>query len=706
MPFTLKQTQHYLDDIEHLPVEIRESQLPVTQKQLQEDPHQSALRSHPFNAFRRGRVFRSSVNDQYRVVWWYGDRDQSIILWHVGTHAMIDDLENLKNIPRIHIAREIRAPQINQNQPEKDEQADQVEQILKPEGIFHGISPTHLRLFGVQNSLIDRVRQIIDINELFNLDIPKQAQQILISLYTNPDWTPDNLLDIRQVFYRANADQLEDYCKGKIRKLMLDLSPDQEKVIGTRSEGVLLIKGVAGSGKTTVGVYRALFMSKNRGFIDSKPVLFLTYNETLAQVVEKIFVELTPKDEHKDLSSRIQAFTIRDWCLEFLGTDSRVYDLKKANSMLSSAISANVPKDATYEFLKKEDFIPIEIAQVIKGRGVTTWEEYRNLKRIGRGQPLVESQRQIIWNVYLDYQQRLVDEGVMDEADLIIEALNRLRIGPDYVPYPEVVVDEAQDLTPKALELASVLAGGGRSHGLCLLADPSQSIYYKGISWKDGNIQIHSSRVKTLRKNFRNTKPILEAAWALSKADPQRTLDEAIEPDSTDRPGSRPHVFTVNDQSEQDLKCMKELVINYSQTNQYRLGDIAVLCRTREKTQAVTNYLNRLEIPVCHFREEKFDVFENNVKVITVNSAKGLEFPVVILMNVDEGVIPRRLNHIQDKEDLEAALRIERQLLYVGMTRAADELCLLTTSGKCSRFIKDIPENLLDIKPVDWHGCL
>lgn len=697
MIFTLKQTQEYLEDLKNLPIKIRESQLPITHRQLQEDPHQSALRSHPFNAFRSQRVFRSDIDKKYRIAWRYGDGDQSIILWHVGKHTLIDDLENLKSIPESRIVKEISPAPKKQEPSAKNEHS--VSYDKPAQLIFHSIPPTHLRLFGVPESLVEKVRQIVDIDDLFRLDLPKQAQQILLSLYTNPDWSPDNLLDIRQILYRANADQLEDYCKGKIRKLMLDLSPDQEKIVGTRAKGVLLVKGVAGSGKTTIGIYRALHLAKNRKLFTSKPVLFLTYNETLAHVAEKIFSELISKDEHEELRKRIHAVTIRNWCIEYLNNGARVFDLTKAKNLLNTVISARIPKDIEYDFLKKEAFIPTEIAQVIKGRGINNWVEYKTIERVGRGQRLLEKPRRLIWDIYCDYEQRLLEDNVMDEADLFLIALSQIKMDSSFEPYPEVVVDEAQDLPPKALELAAALAGGGRSYGLCLLADPSQSIYYKGISWKDGNIQIHSSRVKTLRKNFRNTKPILESAWALLKADPQHTLNEAIEPDSTDRPGLKPRIFSTEGQSDQDLKCMKELIIHYSETNRYRLGDIAILCRNREKTLAVTSYLKRSEIPVCHFREDKFDVFENNIKVITINSAKGLEFPIVILMNVDEGVIPRKLDHIQNEEDLEAVLRVERQLLYVGMTRAADELCILTTSGRPSRFIKDIPEDLLEWNP-------
>lgn len=705
MQFTLKLTQSYLEDVDGLPVEIRQNQIPRSHRQLQEDPHQSALRSHPFNAFKQQRVFRSDVDKKYRIAWWYGTGDQSIILWHVGKHSEIDDLENLKNIPKIQIADEIRSPSLKMAQIRKEDLAPDMSLSAAAEGIFRSVNPTHLRLFGVPEKLVEKVRKLIEIDDLFQLDLPRHTQQMLLSLYTNPDWSPDCLLDIRQIFYRANADQLEDYCRGNIRKLMLDLSPDQEKIVGMQASGALLVKGVAGSGKTTVGIYRALHLARNRGLFTSKPVLFLTYNETLAKVVEKLFFELTPKSEYINLKENIYASTVRDWCIQYLSAGEEVFNRKKAVNELSKIMSVRIPKDEKFDFLKKEDLISTEIAQVIKGRGIESWEEYQKIERVGRGRQLSERPRRLIWEIYCEYQQRLSELRVMDESDLVLEALRKVKLDSTFEPYPEVVVDEAQDLPPKALELAAELAGGGGSFGLCLLADPSQSIYYKGISWKDGKIQIHSSRVRTLKKNFRNTKPILEAAWALSKADPQHTLDEAIEPDSTDRLGTKPQIYVVDDQSEQDLKCMKELLIRYSSNNRYRLGDIAVLCRLSEKTKSVKNYLERAEIPVCHFREDNFDVFENNVKVITINSAKGLEFPAVILMNVDEGVIPRKMDHIDNKEDLEAALRIERQLLYVGMTRAASDLCMIVTSGKGSRFLRDIPENLLDQKYACENGC-
>ena len=70
---------------------------------------------------------------------------------------------------------------------------------------------------------------------------------------------------------------------------------------------------------------------------------------------------------------------------------------------------------------------------------------------------------------------------------------------------------------------------------------------------------------------------------------------------------------------------------------------------------------------------------------MTLHGAKGLEFPAVILCGVKKGVIP--LENGKQPVDLEE----ERRLFYVGMTRAKEEL-VLVTSSEPSPFLSEIPE--------------
>jgi len=93
---------------------------------------------------------------------------------------------------------------------------------------------------------------------------------------------------------------------------------------------------------------------------------------------------------------------------------------------------------------------------------------------------------------------------------------------------------------------------------------------------------------------------------------------------------------------------------------------------------------------------------ENRVTLMTIHSSKGLEFPVVFIAGMDEGLFPL-FRSLDDKSELEE----ERRLFYVALTRAEEKVYLLyatnrrrmgaeTVNGLPSRFINEIPEDALD----------
>ena len=100
---------------------------------------------------------------------------------------------------------------------------------------------------------------------------------------------------------------------------------------------------------------------------------------------------------------------------------------------------------------------------------------------------------------------------------------------------------------------------------------------------------------------------------------------------------------------------------------------------------------------------DNYDEAQDTVTLMTLHSAKGLEFPVVFLMGMEEGVFPG-MRSFGDDEEIEE----ERRLCYVGITRAKERLFLSRAKSRMlfgatkynppSRFLGEIPDELLDCK--------
>ena len=98
---------------------------------------------------------------------------------------------------------------------------------------------------------------------------------------------------------------------------------------------------------------------------------------------------------------------------------------------------------------------------------------------------------------------------------------------------------------------------------------------------------------------------------------------------------------------------------------------------------------------------DNYDAETDSVVMMTLHSAKGLEFPVVFIPGMEEGIFPSMQTIIEASE-----LGEERRLAYVGITRAKEKLYLLktrermlfgsTTHNRESRFVTEIPANLLE----------
>lgn len=104
---------------------------------------------------------------------------------------------------------------------------------------------------------------------------------------------------------------------------------------------------------------------------------------------------------------------------------------------------------------------------------------------------------------------------------------------------------------------------------------------------------------------------------------------------------------------------------------------------------------------------DNYDQDSNSVVLMTLHSAKGLEFPVVFMPGMEDGLFPSFMSMTEGEDKLEE----ERRLCYVGITRAREKLYMLhtqqrtvfgrTQSSMRSRFIKELPIEVTNLQALD-----
>ncbi|PHS75077.1 MAG: DNA helicase II [Porticoccus sp.] len=132
------------------------------------------------------------------------------------------------------------------------------------------------------------------------------------------------------------------------------------------------------------------------------------------------------------------------------------------------------------------------------------------------------------------------------------------------------------------------------------------------------------------------------------------------------------------------------------------LQELVIACRSFEPEEKelppLPQFLDRAALDAG---DRQADVGEDAVQLMTLHSAKGLEFPLVFLAGMEENLFPHRMS-AEDPDRLEE----ERRLAYVGITRAMQKLYLtfaesrqqygIENYNRVSRFVRDIPANLVE----------
>lgn len=254
-------------------------------------------------------------------------------------------------------------------------------------------------------------------------------------------------------------------------------------------------------------------------------------------------------------------------------------------------------------------------------------------------------------------------------ADATVRAVDTGRVPSGQ--YSALLIDEAHDFEDAWLRLAGRMVSP-TTNSLLVLYDDAQSIYQKQRrKFNFATVGIEArGRTSILRLNYRNTAEVLALAMQCAQtllAAEERGEDEIqrVTPATAGRRGPMPVLIQARHERDE-----AELVVERIESALAAgasASDVAVLCRAKYLMKPIELALAKRGIAFQSMNSQAFrriDWSAPSVKLLTMHSAKGLEFPIVVVAGLQ--ALPMR------DESLEEAVR----LLYVAMTRSTRELTL------------------------------
>ncbi|MFI0480876.1 UvrD-helicase domain-containing protein [Actinomadura sp. 9N215] len=486
----------------------------------------------------------------------------------------------------------------------------------------------------------------------------------------------DALFDAEEVERVAAESMLQ----APIERWMTFLHPDQVSIVRRDWSGPARVSGPAGTGKTVVGLHRAAHLAGRT----TGRILYVTFANNLPRVQCRLFGTMAGA-----FAGRVEFTSLHTWARTFL--DGRGVHLNLVGSRADDAFSRAWVSAGRDSVLPEIEATPgywrDEINYVIKGRGLTSLEEYRTVARPGRRTALRTAHREAVWLLYEEYELLLAERGVCDFNDVLLAALAELAERPVEPPYAAVIVDEVQDLTLTGVRLLHALVGDG-PNGLLLIGDGQQAVYPGGFRLADAGIRV-KGRGAVLRTNYRNAATILEAALELVSGDPFDDLDgpspngrRTVDATYHDGRVLREDAADAADHDRRLIAAINDLTAPDGTSS---LAGAAVLCRSRRDIDHYHRCLSRAGIPVL--RLERYDGRPvEAVKLGTYRRAKGLEFKQVFLPHHDAdaaAATPNGQGEPGEAGDPAGRERAElaRRQLFVAMTRARDLLWLGSVAG-------------------------
>jgi len=553
-------------------------------------------------------------------------------------------------------------------------------------------TPEQLLLgYGVPQEWIGDVQQATEDSLLELVDhLPAEAAEALLELATGGepqaavpstlDASPFEHPDAQRRFRTVSSvEELERALSSPWDKWTIFLHPEQRQLVERDYSGPARVSGSAGTGKTIVALHRAAYLARSN---PESRVLLTTFSGSLANALRAKLRRLISSEPR--LAERIDVMAMDAAGIRLHETQIGPVRLLPREDLRARMTEAAAQASGLRFGVP---FLLNEWDQVVDAWQITSWDEYRDVRRLGRKTRLSEAQRQSVWGVFEQVLAGLEADGFTSLAGVFTRLADEF-VNRQHPPFEHIVVDEAQDISIAQLRFLAAV-GQDRSNALFFAGDLGQRIFQTPFSWRSLGVDIRG-RSRTLSVNYRTSHQI--------RASADRLLGESIADVDGVVEVRKGTVSVFNGPKPQVLKMEspEAEVTAVSDWLRARVDaglephELGVIVRSDAEIERATQALDGAGIPFVVL-DERMQSAVGKASACTMHLAKGLEFRAVAVMACDDEVIPlqARIEQVTDDSDLAEVYATERHLLYVACTRAREEL-LASGVEPASEFLDDL----------------
>ncbi|WP_439821004.1 AAA family ATPase [Pseudomonas sp. HLG18] len=440
-------------------------------------------------------------------------------------------------------------------------------------------------------------------------------------------------------------------------------SPEQLALFSRSSAGVEVIRGAAGSGKTTTALLKLrsaagfyLNREKKRPTPGPVNILVLTFNRTLRGYI----AELTERQFAGEPLVKLDFYTFNKWAQHLTGAQG-IIDIAGTAGHLKS-LAGRMKMDA--------DFVVDEAGYVLGRFEPDKLDDYLTARRDGRGiTPRMErpARQRLLDEVIRPYNEMKRARKLLDWNDLAAKlSAKTLR------QYDVIVVDETQDFSGN--EIRAVLNQRSEDATVTFVLDSAQRIYSRNFTWSEVGVNLRPEKSSRLQTNYRNTREIAQFASAMLTG---LTLDDnGTMPnfDSARSNGVKPFVVTG------DYPAQLRWAVDYVKRIDLTKESVAFL-HPKIWFRDLKPLLQSLKLGYVEITgEPNWPQGPENIALCSVHSSKGLEFDHVIMIGLDGSILDISApkddsDEDQGSDEYELSARL-RRLIAMGIGRAKESVVL------------------------------